>query len=257
MDIFIHVPSCGGTTLWSVLRAATHRRAKRIRAGGVDNNAAALRELVRSGGSARLRVAGGHLPVGALDGVDDEARYFTFMRDPTRRLVSDFHRKLRNGKLVHGEDPDARFLEHVHLTRPAAIRFLTGLDEARVAEAYDRDSFAREVVDRVRERFVFVGFTEAFDDSLLELADVLGWDKVPSYEPRNQGGNRVEFGADTLARADALLRLEHAVHDALWADFDLRRRRETGGRALAKGSLAVRNRLRRLRAGGEHRFVKR
>lgn len=256
MDVFIHVPSSGGTTLWSILRAATGNRAKRVRAGGSEQNVRTVRDLIEAGDAGGLRIVGGHFPVGALDGIDDGARYFTFLRDPTRRLVSDFHRKLRNGKIERGRNPDRRFLKYVRTRRTVTIRMLTNLDDETIEAQYGSDAFVREVVDRARDRFCFIGFTEAFDDSLVQLADVLGWEKVPAYDRRNQGGNRVDLRAETLERAAEMLQTERAVRDALWSDFAARRRDNALAHAVAKGGLAVRKRVRQLRSDGDRRFVK-
>ena len=256
MDVFIHVPSSGGTTLWSILKAATGNRAERIRAGGLEHNVRSVRAVLENGDAEGLRILGGHFPVGALDGIDDSARYFTFLRDPTRRFVSSFRRKLRNGKIELGRDPDQRFLQYVRARRTVTIRMLTNLGHETIEAQYESDAFVREVVDRARERFCFVGFTEAFDDSLVQLAETLGWERLPAYDRRNQGGNRIDLGSNTLAQATEMLRSERAVCDALWNDFIERRRDDVIGHMIAKGNLAVRNRVRQMRSNADRRFVK-
>lgn len=255
MDIFVHIPSSGGTTLWSVLRAATHNRVKRIRAGGLDRNVAALRQTVAEG-AGDFAVIGGHLPVGALDGLDDGTRYFTFMREPCRRVESDYFRKLRNGRIKPPTDTGAGLVRHARRQRAYPLRLLTGLSKETVEANYDSDAFAREVIDRVRERFALVGFTEAFDESLVALAKLLGWRRVPAYDRRNRGGNKVEIDPGPHGRMSEILHLEQTVYQALRADFQARRPGAglVDGAALA--SLVVRSKLRRLRRGAGNAFVK-
>ena len=176
---FIHIPKTAGSTVRGVLRrefGARHCdiKAPRHQRGGhrwLDSGALNRARLVYP----RLESVCGHR-VTAFNGLRNAApslRFYTFVRHPIDRFVSHFHH-------IRRRDPAGTTTEQLEAfcrdpwRRNVQTRWLGGnQDPARAIRALE-------------EHIGFVGLTEAFDASMLLLAQWLGKPGFnPVYEPLN------------------------------------------------------------------------
>lgn len=160
MYAFVHIPKTAGSTLRHILRrsfAAEHcdvKVSKRRRAGHEWFSAEDLRGVRR----VYPRLAGicGHRVTcfsGIEEAAEEEVRFFTFLREPSRRFVSHFYHAHRHTERI----------ERAHLVafcddarqRNVQTRWLGGSEDARDA--------IRALEDKIR----FTGLTESFDESFV------------------------------------------------------------------------------------------
>lgn len=227
---YLHIPSSGGTTMWSILRevygSAEVNRLKsseddaELAAGGSDE----------TGSAASQRVVGGHWRSWRAAKVFPGRQMFTVLRNPVDQAISAYSRSVRNGKKAPPKgDFGKGLLEHVkELKDFGRIGGYLGPRKARLAKT---DAEMEAVLAATREGmssdFMLVGLSERYNQTLFLLADLMGWKDVPVYDRRNVG-EKPDKALDPALRAEleslraAELGLYHhavALFDAKWAAF--------------------------------------
>lgn len=149
----------------------------------------------------RLRGVAGHnvKPYSDLDAACPGIRYFTFLRDPVRRYLSHF----KNKAGTYGREDFERWASAAW-TYDFQTRTLAG------------EANAQKAIDLLAARVGFVGFTEAFDESLLMLGQWLGEpDFRPEYRPVNRLEDKQRERDVVRAQSDLGYLEEPAVRDRL------------------------------------------
>ncbi len=175
MLVFIHINKSAGTTFTHILRSSYGLRHCQVepwhaRWTGAPFSAEDLRRLRRL--YPRLKSIAGHRIVGYVD-LDEPCsglRYITFLRDPLKSAASRFQYKLQ----VSGKK-DLVFDEWIQQgwTRNHETKQIAGVD--------DLD----EAIRVIREKNIFVGLAERFDESLVLMRGLVAEDLRISYEPVN------------------------------------------------------------------------
>lgn len=188
--LFLHIPRTAGTTLNRLLERhfppesvlSLYSREDFARHAAIDPDHLA-----------RLRLIEGHVLL------DDYERFtfygapvraFTFLREPVARVVSEYHflrtwpKQHLYQLLVEQGISLSQYVTSDHkLLRYKGSNFMT-----RVLSGLDPDHRPDEALDlakaNLRDRFVVFGLAEAFDASLLLLADALGLTDL-LYERQN------------------------------------------------------------------------
>ena len=185
--IFVHVPKAGGSTLRSIMMRSVLAE-ERLAS---DQPTPALMDM-------RLRLFAGHVRFGLHQGLTRPVRYFTMLREPISRYVSDYFfafqsddHRLRD-EIRSGDLPlETYVLDGRYHDRLGLIRQTTGLDGA----AAEDHAAAVQVME---DSYHLVGLMERFDESVLLLAHIMGWGP-PLYLPRNR--TRMEPDAKRLRDA--------------------------------------------------------
>lgn len=107
-----------------------------------------------------LRSIAGHLirPFADLEEVRPDIQYYTFLRDPISYFVSLYRFNVSRG-WKHGKLPFEEFVSK-HVDNPQTIRICGEPD-------------AEKAIQLIREKNIFVGLTEHFDESILLLKTLL------------------------------------------------------------------------------------
>lgn len=175
MLVFIHINKTAGRTVRYILRSsfgADHCEAEPWHAQWQDPpfSAPDLRRLRRIYPS--LRSIGGHRVTGFVDLEENGTRfdYFTFMRDPLKTCASRFQYNVqyRGKKDLVFEDWISK-----EWTRNNQTRMIAGSTDAARA------------IRTIREKNIFVGLTEHFDESMLLLRALRAPNLNISYRPIN------------------------------------------------------------------------
>jgi len=130
----------------------------------------------------RFRLIRGHVTFSIESHLPNEGEFFTIMRDPVRRAVSEFmyisrskhiplSRAFRRHDLSYGEA-----LRQGLLTANLQTRFLAGVDTP-----YHRREDDSQILDRAiynLRRCRVVGLQERFSESIGLCAGAFGWDKI-------------------------------------------------------------------------------
>jgi hypothetical protein len=183
MYAFIHMPKTGGSTLRHVLRCAfgvNHCDIKVPPKRRRDQAWIAPQDLrIARRYYPRLEGICGHR-VTCFNGLEEAApdiRYFTFMREPVSRFVSNYRHHLRDTGAPDTVETLRAFASEPG-RRNVMSRMLCGREDGDAA------------IEMLEGKRVFVGLTREFDVSFVLLADWLGRrDLVSGYCTLNQGSN--------------------------------------------------------------------
>jgi hypothetical protein len=160
---------------------------------------------------AGLRLLRGHVPFGAFDEhMQGRLPYFTILRDPIERAISlyyfirrtDIHPLydlLRSGEVGLQDFIESKADEMID---NGQTRMVSG-----VWRGPPFGELTEETLDiakrNLRERFLVVGLTERFDETLILTKRALGWGSVV-YKPQNVSPERPSAGALTGSTVEAI-----------------------------------------------------
>jgi hypothetical protein len=159
MLVFVHINKTAGRTVRYILRSSfgtRHCEAEPLQAGPSDRVFSTDDLKLARKVYPRLESIGGHRVTGYVDlqETGTEFKYFTFMRDPVKTCASRFQYNIQyRGK------KDLVFEEWIQRdwTRNSQTKLIAG--------AADADSAIRIIKDKN----IFIGLTERFDESMLLL----------------------------------------------------------------------------------------
>lgn len=181
LPIFVHIPKTAGSTLRTLITANYEpHQILNLHGDPKEILAAATTHI---GKTSNYHLIQGHTPYGTHRFLGlQAASYFTFLRDPIDRLLSDiahtvrhkdhnFHQIISNPKLSRDERISKAL--DINYYRNNMTQFVSG-------------SFTTEVISMIHLGIAidnlwssdFVGITEKFDTSLLIMAKKLGWKTI-------------------------------------------------------------------------------
>ena len=225
---FLHIPKTAGTTLNAILD--DNFAGQPVLDVYTESQQRRLKETTYAQ-IAQYALVRGHMFISDFrDILDGPVRFrvFTFLRDPVNRVVSEYH-FLRTWPKSHLyrflNEHDVSLAEYVTSQRPelrargcnAMVNSLCGVGAPTVEERLER------AWHHLRERFVFFGILERFDESVLLLNTTL--DLARSfYEKQNV---RARQGVRPVSGADMELIREHnqadiTLYDRACREFDAR-----------------------------------
>lgn len=224
--VFAHVPKTAGSTMRQILtRQYPPGRVVIERNLVFPHVLESLRERLETGRPGTDAV-GGHVGYGFHSELPDSYRYryFTFLRSPVERVISNYYQWQRSDKIPDGLPFSAFVRDYPLGARNLQTAFVAGhlnqffLDGREVVELMSDDVFAEvdpsEILARAKtnlDAHEVVGLTERFDESLLLMAEAFDWPwyKLP-YLRHNVGHNR-----PVRARIPDDVREEIAAHNQL------------------------------------------
>ncbi|MEQ8767263.1 MAG: sulfotransferase family 2 domain-containing protein [Planctomycetota bacterium] len=198
--LFLHMPRTAGTTL----RSLTQRQYEPNQVFSLYTELTSDRiERIHECPPAWLEQVSlvlGHFRFGLHERLPGQPVYFTMLRDPVDRVISDYHYILSNPDHAYHHLVKGRGLsledfvrsEDFHFTHNGQARGLAGLGAVRDRSQLPSDERAaiwQTAMSNLEEHFVFLGLTEEFDKSILIFQDRLGW-KTPYYEVKNVNTSR-------------------------------------------------------------------
>jgi hypothetical protein len=224
--VFLHIPKTAGTTLSHMIvrrfrrEQIFHVRNPKFPKGpvysenyGTVEAFQALPETERAG----FRCILGHFHYGLHRWIPGPAVYVTMVRDPIERLLSQlsqYNKMIRNSEIA--SQGQVSLQEYLRVAPAAAenhhARFLLGVDDYDVLDAAERRSL---VLTALRERFLWVGVQEQFDESVVLLHRKLGWTPLP-FGRLNVSPDRTrleDYPPETISRLRSINQLDLAVHE--------------------------------------------
>ena len=187
MDVFLHIPKASGTTIRTVLSreyGASKIAYYEPETEHSEHYASPETYLTSRLAKGDVRLITGHLRYGIHEFLRHPCRYFSMLRDPIDRAISEYfyafsyplHRY--RDLIVSGKMSFVDFIETEPETIGSTItHFLAGWSKG-LHSPYE------VALHQLRHGIVTVGTSERFDESILLMAKRLGW-KPPLYCPRN------------------------------------------------------------------------
>ena len=188
MDIFIHIPKCGGSTLNRILK--NEYRKENIHLKVYDQ--LAEENLSYEFDSVKKRLIHGHFSYGIHEkmNLNSIPRYFSMLRDPVDRIISHyFYVKSSPTHYLYKsvERLDLNLLDYALSDLSfeldnGQVRMIAGIGEKtdKVTEKH-----LEKAIFNVENQFASVGILEEYNLSLLLFKNKLNWSKVPVYKKIN------------------------------------------------------------------------
>jgi len=238
MDVFIHIPKTGGSTIRTILSREYGVEHILYYEAGIPPwkpDQSGEEPLPTHLGRGTIDLLTGHTAFGVHELIKQPCRYFSLMRNPLERVVSDYFYAFT--------DSSHRWKEEILSGALTVDEFVTnpeyGMRDEQVAylkgtsESYLRP--AQAALDNINTGILTVGLTERFQGSLLLMAKLLGW-KPPLYRLRNVTKLPVEI---ENRRRDAMERLAAVSKQVMPDEYEVYRIVEDllNARILLEGEL--------------------
>jgi hypothetical protein len=188
--IFIHIPKTGGATLTRLL--LQQYPPAQVFVFNYNFLAAVAQFSKKSQAElAEYRLFCGHLYFGLDRQLPMPCTYFTFLREPVERVMSQYYYEQtrtvdgfgRPQKPLQFSLLDFVRLPQHHEARNYQVRVLAGVRAVRGEPPVTR-AMLETAMENLNTRFSMVGLTEEYDTSLLLLQRAFDW-HLPSYTRRN------------------------------------------------------------------------
>jgi hypothetical protein len=237
--IFLHIPKTAGTTLKTIIgrqyqpfeiAKCYYHAPGRTLAGALDR----LRSFSPEQ-AAGIRIIVGHVGYGLHEHLGWPSDYFTMLREPVERVISSYYqtRRARNDSLKN-EAQRLSLRDFVASGLRTALdngqtRMLSGaaVEEDLLGKKVPYGQCNREMLERAQSnlnKFVAVGISERFDESLMVFKRALGWTNI-YYVKANVGRNktpRQEISKDTLKCIERYNELDLELYERARKLFDER-----------------------------------
>lgn len=246
VDIFLHVPKTGGSTLVEIL----HRQYADVGYVWVRPGTSfgdARRQVVEAQGT-RFALVHGHVPFGIHESLTRRARYFTLLRDPVDRAISHyFFAKSHPEHRLYKEIAEKGMTLHDYVTSGVTGELANG--QTAMLAGLERDapsgdsSLLRQARENIETAFAAVGVTEDFDRTIVLFKLKLGWKRSLVYKSINVTAARPSAAAVEPKTIDAI-RAQNELDDALYRFV-----RERLDMEVEDAKMAANRELRRLRVG--------
>jgi hypothetical protein len=206
--IFLHLPKNGGTTFQTIVRRY-YSRAETFWIGYNREKKWNLDEFINLPEEKRKKIhlLLGHFMFGLHKYLYGESDYITFLRKPIERTISFYNYVSRTPQNRLYEDvKDKSLFEFVTQIKDfdinnGQIRKLSGVHGTE-EEMFDK------ALDNIEKHFSFVGLQERFDESLIILAGIYGWNNI-SYKKENVSRDGVSISELDDKTIQAIKELNH------------------------------------------------
>ena len=211
MKVFIHLPKTGGTTLlhvlsnqiyfekFKLLQPTRHTHPKDFLAS-VESQ---IDQILLSPG--KVEVLGGHFGFEAHSRLNEPDKYFTVLRNPVERVISEYyfmkHKEMYYAKLIKDENLDLiGYLNHpdIYYLNNLQTRLISG-EKYESGDRVSQDTFEKSLHNL--RQFAAVGLTERMEETLALFYLMLGWKRLPYYLKTNVNDKKPQEKVSDEVRA--------------------------------------------------------
>lgn len=188
--VFLHLPRTAGSTMLSILRHRYSKQTTFFTTPHQPDFGLGILYGLSQPERDRLCLIAGHMPYGIHDHFSHHVGYFTFVRDPVERSISDYY-FVQNQPPTHYLHRYANALSLPdYLEYRASIardnvqtRLISGLWDSVPFDPRN-DALLEQAKQNLKKNFIMVGLAERFDESLVILKRLLDLRRI-YYTPRN------------------------------------------------------------------------
>lgn len=177
----------------------------------------------------RAKAISGHYPYGIHKMLEGESRYFTLLRDPVSRIRSYYVYSLHNeGSKISSylKDNNISLEQFVQLEKKdieksgvhelnyvlenGQTKIIAG-DDILVGDTYG-DELRRKAEDNIARDFDFVGVTELFDDSFIEICKLMGFGPFNLYLTQNRAAVKMDVSDNVKKIVSERNPIDYQIH---------------------------------------------
>lgn len=183
--VFLHIPKAAGTTLNGIINQQYNRQSL-FRFDGINNHHLFTKLPLEK--QNKVQLLRGHFAFGVHQFIFRPCTYFTVLRNPIRRVISQY-KYIRNNP----QHPQSKLLQSItieeYISREKQAlcnqqtNMICGLSTPKDCHFSQRLKIAQDNLDR---HFAVVGVTDMFDETLLMLRKEFNWN-IPYYIQQNTG----------------------------------------------------------------------
>ena len=194
--IFLHIPKTAGSTLTNILNKLYPPEKALFGTPQTSDVGEAVRKLPAAERET-LDLIAGHLEFGVHKLLSRQATYFTFLRNPIDRVVSDYYFVLNTPthhlyqQVVEENISLKDFVELNLVLDNSQTRMIAGL--WRSSHIPCDEGTLTTAKDNISKHFAVVGLTERFDDSLILLQKQFPWKELSYLRQVNRTKNRPQI----------------------------------------------------------------
>lgn len=210
--IFLHIMKAGGTTLNGIINQQ-YPNPSIFRVNGI-NNRNQIQTLSRYQRK-KLKLIRGHFAFGLHYFLDCPATYFTMIRDPVTRFISNYYyqqRRIKDEKLKQLSLEDFVWLRGKEQAN-TQTKMLCGLTPKM--ENRTKETMLQIAKDNLDNYFSSVGLLERFDESLVLFRKQFNWN-FPFYLQQNKSINKPNHYQNLSQEALNSLREYNAIDIELY-----------------------------------------
>jgi hypothetical protein len=222
--IFLHIPKAAGQTLYRVLARQYKRAHTYVFQGGRQQLQLAMDQLRRwpEAKRADMQLLCGHVPYGIHTLVPNPYVYFTLLRHPVERVISQYYYVLRTPQHALYAQVTARQMSLEDYVASGInpevdngqTRLLAGVGLS-LPFGQCPEELLQRAMENIDRDFVVAGLMERFDETLLLLKHTLGWRRWPVYTKHNVATQRQPL-AHLPARTRRLIEQYNQLDGALY-----------------------------------------
>ncbi len=220
--IFLHIPKNGGSTFRIMLpRLNPNRHRFEVI---VKKNKLNTDEFINLPENERSKISliSGHFAFGIHNHLFGESKYIAFLRNPEDRIISFYYYVLSL--------PQHRLYNNIKNENMSLYNFVTTIKQGDVNNAQIRkisgindteNSMLEKALENIEHHFSFVGLVERFNESLILLKNIYGWE-TPYYRIKNKTKNRLSTSALDNKTRDAIHELnrgDYLLYDEMESRF--------------------------------------
>lgn len=191
LSIFVHIPKTAGSSIRQLI-AENYDVKKQFMFLGPYSELQDVYKDPKILSRQKLEVIHGHHPYGIAKLFPDrDSTYFTLLRDPYKRMISEyffafkedsgFHPFIKNKKMSLERFTDG----HIKVLDNPMCRWIAGI-HPREKSTLGKGEVLELAKKRLIDEFQVYGITEFFDESMLLIAKEMNW-KAPIYLKQNIG----------------------------------------------------------------------
>ncbi|MDR3555234.1 MAG: sulfotransferase family 2 domain-containing protein [Syntrophobacteraceae bacterium] len=227
--IFLHLPKTAGTTLNSILDREYGKKRTLVINGVPSQCVSQLAAMPIESRRDIMLLRGGHFSFGIHQLLPSATTYITILRDPVKRVVSNYYHvletqwhplyeKLTSSRMSLEEYVTSGIAPELDNGQTRRIAGVEGIPFGQCTE-----SSLAEATANMDRYFSFVGLTEFFDESLIRMSDILGWRKRPIYVDKLRNKKKpplISIPDKTIAIIRQLNDLDCRLYDQVRSQFE-------------------------------------
>ncbi|MGE7636131.1 sulfotransferase family 2 domain-containing protein [Bacillus paramycoides] len=173
--IYLHIPKTGGTTLKNIIKRQYHPKEVWFH---MEKDM--IPKMEKRGNVDQLKCVGGHCWYGLHEYFEKQFQYFTMLRNPIDRVISEYYYILRRPN--HNAYPQIKNMTLMEFIQNFSLK--SSNQQTRRISGSIHNPNLDHAKTNLKNDFVVAGLSEMFDDSIFLMKKAFNWQDI-SYSKEN------------------------------------------------------------------------